>query len=99
MRGALITIPKLSNVIEIPTDKERKLILFNEDALTNDKVKQFVEENKLEHNETDLEIGFDNLNSHDALKIALPENITVPSGFETVGHVIHLNLDEAQFPY
>ena len=29
----------------------------------------------------------------------LPPDIQVPSGFETVGDIAHLNLDESQMPY
>jgi tRNA G37 N-methylase Trm5 len=35
----------------------------------------------------------------EALRRLLPQEITVPTGHETIGHVIHLNLTEEQLPY
>lgn len=33
LKDQLLTVPKLSNVIEIPNDKEKKIVLFEETAL------------------------------------------------------------------
>jgi tRNA (guanine37-N1)-methyltransferase len=33
------------------------------------------------------------------LEALLPKGIIVPSAFETVGHIVHLNLKEEHLPY
>lgn len=33
------------------------------------------------------------------LEALLPKEMIVPSAFETVGHIVHLNLREEHFPY
>lgn len=33
------------------------------------------------------------------LEVLLPEGVIVPSAFETVGHIAHLNLRDEHFPY
>lgn len=74
-KNDLVTIPKFSNVIEIGNDKDRKMVLLEDDALTKENVLKFVEENKVEYENTDIELGFDNFNSTDALKILLPKDV------------------------
>jgi len=71
-KNDLITIPRFSNVIEIGNDKERKMVLLEDNALENENVWKFIEENKIEYENTNIELGFDNFNSTDALKILLP---------------------------
>ncbi|XP_038973917.1 tRNA (guanine(37)-N1)-methyltransferase 1 isoform X2 [Phoenix dactylifera] len=36
---------------------------------------------------------------NELLEVLLPENMVVPTGFETVGHIAHLNLLEEHLPY
>lgn len=33
------------------------------------------------------------------LEALLPEDVVVPSAFETVGHIVHLNLREEHLPH
>ena len=46
-----------------------------------------------------IELDFSDYNYFEALKLLLPEHVTTPSGFETIGHIAHLNLRENQFPW
>ena len=47
----------------------------------------------------DVEIGYDNLSAQEALRQLLPAGIGVPTGFEQVGHIVHLNLQPEQRPH
>ena len=40
-------------------------------------------------------MGYDNMNVYEVLSKILPKGETVPTGFETVGNIAHLNLTEA----
>ena len=44
-------------------------------------------------------LGYDYFSTDHILRQLLPPNIVVPGGFETVGHIAHLNLSEEQRPY
>lgn len=46
-----------------------------------------------------IEVGYDDLSAGQALRMLLPEGVSAPSSFETVGHIIHLNLKEEQLPH
>jgi tRNA (guanine37-N1)-methyltransferase len=35
----------------------------------------------------------------EVLRVILPEKVEVPTGFETIGHIAHLNLREAHLPF
>ena len=48
----------------------------------------------------DVALSYDNLSCREVLRKVLPEGITdVPSSYETVGHVAHMNLREELLPY
>lgn len=44
-------------------------------------------------------VGYDNLGAHEVLRTLLPADVTVPTGYEEVGHVVHLNLRAEQKPH
>ena len=39
-----------------------------------------------------LRLGYEALSAEEALRRILPPHVTVPTGFETAGHIAHLNL-------
>lgn len=41
-----------------------------------------------------VEVGYDQWGMDDVLRNVLPEGVTVPTSFETVGHIVHVNLRE-----
>lgn len=56
-----------------------------------------VEANAVRH---EVELSYENLSCREVLRQLLPKAISdVPSSFETVGHVAHLNLREELLPY
>ena len=40
------------------------------------------------------QLGYENMTGHDVLRQLLPPGVEVPTSFETIGHVLHLNLKE-----
>ena len=47
----------------------------------------------------DLELGYDVLSVEQVLRAILPQGMEVPSSFEQVGHVAHVNLRDGHMPY
>ena len=39
-------------------------------------------------------MNYNNYNCHEALEMILPKGVMIPSGFESVGHIAHMNLGE-----
>lgn len=46
-----------------------------------------------------LELNYDNLTADYVLSRYIPSDITLPSSFETIGHIAHLNLTQQLLPY
>lgn len=46
-----------------------------------------------------LTLFYDYWQMNEVLDALLPKGIIVPSGFETIGHIVHLNLREEHLPY
>ena len=40
------------------------------------------------------QIGYENMTGQEVLRQLLPAEVEVPTSFETIGHVLHLNLKE-----
>lgn len=46
-----------------------------------------------------VELGYEHLSAQEVLQRLLPEGVQPPTSFETVGHIIHLNLREEHSPH
>ena len=96
--------PKLKPLEQIDASKKRLLLL----QTSADEIEIFIKNQskpelfKFEKNHS-VELSYENYSMHDALKILIAsENLTekdVPSGFELIGDIAHLNLNEKQFPF
>ena len=79
-----------------------KLIALNEE-LTADQARKKSEElapgKEFEFVTTEVELDYSDFNYYEALRVLLPAEVTTPTGFETIGHIAHLNLRENQFPW
>ena len=62
-------------------------------------VQKVIDDNNLQLVEKSLTTGYENFTYQEALDVLLPDEITTPAGYETIGHIAHFNLKEAQFPY
>lgn len=46
-----------------------------------------------------VELGYDELSAQEVLRALLPSSVEVPTGFETVGHLVHFNLRPEHLPH
>ena len=59
-----------------------------------------MQEKKFEQEEDHkVDLTWDNFTSHEILRKSLPEGMDMPTGFETVGDIAHMNLHKNQMPY
>lgn len=62
-------------------------------------MQEFIEAQDAELTTHTITIDHTHLTADQILRKLLPPNIDIPSSFETIGHIAHLNLREEQFPY
>ena len=61
----------------------------------NPEFKEFNTEHKYEvQDEYKIQLQYDNFFANEAFKRVLPKGVEIPGGFETIGTIAHLNLNE-----
>ncbi|RLN59647.1 hypothetical protein BBJ29_002216 [Phytophthora kernoviae] len=112
LHGNLLNLPRLRNVVPDPTNPDpyknssSKLILLNAkvtDADTlqplNEELVSFLKEESLAFVSHAIELDYSYFAVDQVLSELLPKDMDIPSSFETVGHIAHLNLRDNQLPY
>lgn len=106
LNGYLLDKPRVKPIVEDPTsDKTRYMVLS--DKIQNADLSDVPEEKLAELKKLfdidvvsySLTLGYSYWNADHILKQILPEGVEVPSSFETIGHVAHLNITEELLPY
>lgn len=85
--------------------KTHKLLVLNDkygsiEELPS-KVKEFLSTTEESKNLTtyDLTLSYEHLDAYSILKQILPAGMDIPTSFEQVGHILHMNLRDEQLPY
>lgn len=86
------------------TDSRRRVVLLNSELqeLTQlpSALRRVIDDVGGElHRGYHIDIGYEHHSVHEVLQELLPAGIEVPSGFESVGHLVHLNLRPEQLPH
>ena len=92
--------PKLNNFKLVRDDEKGKRIILSENV--SEVPKSIIEAcgvEKIELSPYETYLDYHNFSLHDLLKLFLPEGCTIPSSFETIGHIARLNLLPEQQPY
>lgn len=99
-RSALFRVPRLRPIV--PVDGGMRLVRLAEgqsaDSLT-DAQRAFLRDVGAELAPESVELGYENMSTDEVLRQVLPSGAEVPSSFETVGHVAHLNLRDELLPH
>ncbi|KAI7905055.1 guanine(37)-N1-methyltransferase [Cokeromyces recurvatus] len=100
----LFNQPRLRNVEPDPESKDSKLVLLRLDLesigdLSQDKLDE-IRKNGFEVVKHHIELDYDYWTTEQILHAVIPENLTdVPSSFTQIGHIAHMNLREAYYPW
>ena len=102
-RGFTLEKPRMKCLVQDGQQTETKLLLLDEklhnlEALGED-LYQFVSEQGFQQFSHEVTFDYSCLNSSQALRKLLPSHVDVPSAFECVGHIAHVNLREEQLPF
>ena len=90
----------MRSTLVIEEDKEKKLLLMEERFARCVDFKNFNKEKNYDLKVNyPVKMTYENLMWNECLRQVMPEGIEIPGGFETIGHIAHLNLHEDQMPY
>ncbi|RMX65340.1 hypothetical protein DD238_004644 [Peronospora effusa] len=112
LHGHLLNLPRLRNVVPDPTNPDpyknssSKLILLNAKVTDietlwplNKDLVGFLKQESLSFVNHAIELDYSYYAVDQVLSELLPKGMDIPSSFETVGHIAHLNLRDNQLPY
>ncbi|CAH0492369.1 unnamed protein product [Peronospora farinosa] len=112
LHGHLLNLPRLRNVVPDPTNPDpyknssSKLILLNAKVTDietlwplNKDLVRFLKQESLSFVNHAIELDYSYYAVDQVLSELLPKGMDIPSSFETVGHIAHLNLRDNQLPY
>lgn len=105
INGALLKQRNLKPVQS--TTKTTRLLYLDPTAypsvqsiMNNEVLATFVREQNADVKLMDVELNYDSYQLDEALRLVLPPDIPeIPSAFETIGHIAHLNLKAWHLPY
>lgn len=101
----LLNIPKHPSILkELLPNNCKKLILKTDLSKTPfeswpENFKSFLTSNKISIQDHELTFTYENYSLNEILQEVLPKDVTIPSGFENIGTIAHLNLLKNQLPY
>jgi tRNA (guanine37-N1)-methyltransferase len=101
----LVCRPRLKRVQNLEDEPDKRLILLAESysdltlSFLPLELINFVKETDGEPTNYTITMSYDDFMVDDVLRRLLPENVEIPSSFEQVGHIAHLNLKDNVLPY
>ncbi|KAF7079351.1 hypothetical protein CFC21_083595 [Triticum aestivum] len=104
--GSLLDMPRVKPVVEDPGSDKNRLVVLSEKIQNPDlsdipeqvhnSLKQLCSVDVVPYM---LTLGYSYFSADHILKQILPEGVEVPSSFETIGHVAHLNIPDDLLAY
>ena len=93
----------MRNIVSDSGAKDKKILLLNPQKSLeklDQKDQEFVKSHGAEETTYDLVLGYEHWTAEQVLRAVLPTEISeVPSSFETIGHIAHVNLRDSQLDY
>lgn len=106
LNGYLLEKPRVKPITEDPTSEKNRYMILSERIQNQDlsdipeqKLDELRKLFEIEVVPYSLTLGYSYWGADHILKQILPEGVEVPSSFETIGHVAHLNITEELLPY
>nr|XP_048321820.1 tRNA (guanine(37)-N1)-methyltransferase 2 isoform X1 [Ziziphus jujuba var. spinosa]XP_048321821.1 tRNA (guanine(37)-N1)-methyltransferase 2 isoform X1 [Ziziphus jujuba var. spinosa] len=106
LNGYLLDKARIKPITEDPTCEKNRYMILSERVQTSD-LSEIPEQKldelrglcKIEVVPYSLTLGYSYWSADHILKQILPPGVEVPSSFETIGHVAHLNIHDELLPY
>ena len=106
-RNLILTLPRIKTVVSDSHDPQKRLLLLNPELISINAAEfGLINTDSVEYHDNlkelakyeaegylyELVLDYDYWNSDEILSATLPDGMDVPSSFETIGHIAHLNL-------
>ena len=104
-KNYLLTRPKKPCIVKDFIENSCKLLLLSNEISSKHQnewpkdLNEFISSNKMEIRDYEIMKDYDDFNMVEILSMLLPKNVIVPSGFEIIGTIAHLNLRGEQLNY
>ncbi|KAL9952179.1 hypothetical protein ACROYT_G039394 [Oculina patagonica] len=99
----LLNQPRMRNIVPDANETKKKIILLHPQKSLNtleEQDREFAQNHGAEETTYELVLGYEHWTAEQVLRAVLPAEITeVPSSFETIGHIAHVNLRASQLDY
>lgn len=105
LNGHLLHLKKISSIIPFPLAKQHRILLLKPDITATsiqtlpEPIRKFAIDHKAELITHDMHFAYEYWSVDQVLKSMLPEGMDIPSSYETVGHIAHVNLRDEQLPF
>lgn len=100
---SLLNQPRIRNIVPDTNAKDKKILLLNPQkslGTLEKRDREFAESHGAEETTYELVLGYEHWTAEQVLRAVLPAEINeVPSSFETIGHIAHVNLRDSQLGY
>ena len=99
----LLNQPRMRNIVPDTTETKKKILLLHPQKSLNtleEQDQEFVQSHGAEETTYKLVLGYEHWTAEQVLRAVLPAEISeIPSSFETIGHIAHVNLRDSQLDY
>ncbi|XP_011086963.1 tRNA (guanine(37)-N1)-methyltransferase 2 [Sesamum indicum] len=106
LSGYLLDRPRIKPITEDPTCEKNRYMILSEKIQNSDlseipshKVDELKELCEIQVVPYSMTLGYSYWSADHILKQILPPGLEVPSSFETIGHIAHLNITDELLPY
>ncbi|CAL9246193.1 unnamed protein product [Arabidopsis halleri] len=101
LNGYMLNMPRIKPITEDPTCEKTRLVILSESVknadlleIPEEKLNQLKKLSALEVVPHSVTLGYSYWSADHILKQILPDGVDIPSSFETIGHIAHLNLHD-----
>ncbi|XP_076958764.1 tRNA (guanine(37)-N(1))-methyltransferase 2-like [Bidens hawaiensis] len=106
LNGHMLDRPRIKPITEDPTSEKTRYVILSEKVQNPDlsdiptqKLNELEKLCKIETVPYTVTLGYSYWSADHVLKQVLPPGLEVPSSFETIGHIAHLNITDELLPY